>query len=551
MNCQRARRLLSDRLDGPLSPPEATALTAHLRDCAACAQYEAQLRAQMGRIARLPDLPLPASAARAARPTPSAFGVWLTRGTQLAGALLAVLLVARLTAGLLRPRAEQLERPLPTPRTLGFGPSAAPESAHPANAFFAPATPPTATVATPQPLTYTRTWTLSEQDQLWGQVASAQGEAIGAILRPGYLPDGLQRAQIGQIQGETGHFAVSFTGDGSRQVRIAAGLQPAQLYPAATLAAAPHALTTVRGQSATLFGPIGADGGLALTWTEPGRWAAHGGLFGTDRIPYTISVQGYERAELEHIATSLAPQLSAPNAVDVVRRYYAAINERNYQAAYALFDPSWQQNYEDFANGFADTARDEIDILGVIAADTPGRYFVQIRLLASRTDGGHQWYSGTYEIGGPPGSARILDADVAAPTDDQATQLAPKGPPACTDAQLGLVLHPQLIESGRVVDILVGITNTGVPCRLATPLTVTITAANGQTLTLDGNALTLTPSGAIDTANLGIDFQWTNWCGDPGPFTLHATLGTKTAERPIDQPPSCTAPGTQSQLEWR
>jgi len=32
MNCQRAHRLLSDRLDQPLSPPEATALAAHLRD---------------------------------------------------------------------------------------------------------------------------------------------------------------------------------------------------------------------------------------------------------------------------------------------------------------------------------------------------------------------------------------------------------------------------------------------------------------------------------------------------------------------------------------
>lgn len=544
MNCQRARRLLSDRLDAPLSPPEATALAAHLRDCTACAQYEANLRARMGRIARLPDLPLPAPAARAARPRPSPLGLWLARGAQVVGALVAVLLVAKLTAGLLRPRALQLESAPPTPVTLAFGASAAPQSAPSSSNLATPAT-------TTPTLTYTREWSLADQEQLWAQLASEQGEAIGAILRPGYLPDGLQRAQLGQIDNDAGHFAVSFTGDGSLFVRITAGLQPEQLYPAAVLTAATHAPLAVRGQQGTIIGPLDAAGTMIVSWQEPGRWAAHGGLFGAPSIPYTLTVRGYQPAQVDPIAASLAPQLTVPGATDVVRRYYAAINARDYRAAFALFDPSWQQDYDSFANGFADTARDEIDILGVIAGSTPGRYFVQIRLLASRTDGGHQWYSGTYEIGGAPGAARIVGADVIALTDDQAAQLAPKGPPACTNEQIAIVPRPQLIENGQLVNIPLDIANAGVPCRLTTPLTVTITAASGQTLTLAGNPLTLTPNGAIGTSNLDLVFRWTNWCADPGPFTLRVTYGNGTAERPIEQPPACTAPATPSRLEWR
>lgn len=570
MSCQHARRLLSDRLDGPLSPPEAAALAAHLRTCAACSRHEAQLQARMWRIARLPDLPLPAPAARSARPrAASPLVAWLTRGGQVALAVLAVLLVARLTADLLRPRAERAERPESTevimPYGGGTGQGAAFSSGAIANSAPAPAanaapaantTSSTANAAftapnAPRPIVYARAWSLGEQDQLWGEVASEHGEAIGAILRPGYLPEGLQRVQVGQIAGEAGHFSVSFSGEGPRLVRITAGLQPEQLYPAETIAAAPSTPATVRGQAAPLLGPFGSEGDVTIAWEERGRWAKHGGMLGADRIPYTLTIQGYERAEIERIAASLAPQLTAPNAADLVRRYYSAINARDYRAAYDLIEPPWSQTYDDFVTGFADTTHDEIDVLGVIAANAPGRYFVQIRLRADQATGGHRWYSGTYEIGGAPGAARILGADIGALTEGEAAQLAPKGPPLCARAQIGLVLRPQLIENNQLVDILVGLTNESIPCRLETPLTVTITATDGQLLRLEGNDLTLTMNGAIGTFNLGVGFGWTNWCDAPGPFFLRVTLGDATAFSSIPQPPSCTDPGKPSRLEWR
>jgi hypothetical protein len=60
------------------------------------------------------------------------------------------------------------------------------------------------------------------------------------------------------------------------------------------------------------------------------------------------------------------------------------------------------------------------------------------------------------------------------------------------------------------VEILVEITNEGVLCRLEALRTVTIAAGDGQPIALEGKGLTLTANGAIDTANVGIGFRWTN-----------------------------------------
>lgn len=548
MKCQQARRLISDRLDAPLTPAEGAALAAHLQGCAECARYERDLGAQMGRIARLPEFPLRPPAPLAA-PPPAGIGPWLTRGAQALAIIAVVLLVARLTADLLRPRAVQLGGPAPTAVVAQI--SAAPASAAPASperlpfAITAPATPASGPA---QAIRYDRELTLDQQDTIWAQLAAEYGETIGALLRPGYLPEGMQKVQVGHSNGRC---AIFFSGADSRQLMISVGVQPTELIDPATLGGAARDTTTVRGQVATLIAPQTPTGKLILHWDEPGRWAATGGLFGAGHIPYAIEAVGLSRADIERTAASLVPQTTATVAQDVVRRFYGAINARDYRTAYALFDPSWGQTYEEFAAGFADTARDDLDILGVIAAPTPGRYFVQVRLSAARTDGTRQWYSGTYQIGGAPGDPRIVAADVAALTEEQARQLVANVPPGCTDAQIGLIARPQRIEEGRVVDILIGVTNSGPTCRLAAPLQIALVGTDGQPLALEGNVQVLVPSGTLGTENLGLVFGWTNWCGAVAPATLRATLGDDTIAAAIEQPPACADRAAPSRLTRR
>lgn len=60
MDCRRARRLLSDRLNRPpepLPPAQGAALEAHLRGCAACDRFDRQLRATPARFRALPAVP--------------------------------------------------------------------------------------------------------------------------------------------------------------------------------------------------------------------------------------------------------------------------------------------------------------------------------------------------------------------------------------------------------------------------------------------------------------------------------------------------------------
>ncbi len=301
MNCTRAHRLISNRLDQPLPPAESAALTAHLRDCAACARFEAQLKTQMGQIARLPVVPRQVPGQQTARMRPSApVWAWLGRGAQLACAVLAVVLVTRLTTGLLGPRAALRDRPAPT-AVVAF------ESA-----------------ATPTPAA------------------------------------------------------------------------------ASPLLASDHA-TPVSAPRLAFATP-------ASTPTQP-----------TATPPPTATTAPTPTPIIE-----AQDQVTESVAADVVRRFYAAINARDYRTAFALFDDRWAQTYEDFAGGFADTARDDLDILGVRAAETPDHFLVQVRLLATHDDGSRQWYAGTYEIGGAAGAARIVGADIRPITEDEAAQLAPK-----------------------------------------------------------------------------------------------------------------------------
>jgi hypothetical protein len=80
------------------------------------------------------------------------------------------------------------------------------------------------------------------------------------------------------------------------------------------------------------------------------------------------------------------------SAIDVVRSYFDAINDRDYQRAWDLGGKNFGDPYEEFAAGFADTVHDEVTIVS-----TSGNT-VRIRLDAEQSDGSHRTYAGTMTV---------------------------------------------------------------------------------------------------------------------------------------------------------
>jgi hypothetical protein len=94
----------------------------------------------------------------------------------------------------------------------------------------------------------------------------------------------------------------------------------------------------------------------------------------------------------------------ASEAADVIRRYYAAINARDFRRAYALWSGGGSasgQTFEKFAAGFAHTARAQVEAgkPGRVEPAAGSRYVevpVVIRALTDR--GKEQRFEGTYAL---------------------------------------------------------------------------------------------------------------------------------------------------------
>jgi len=87
-----------------------------------------------------------------------------------------------------------------------------------------------------------------------------------------------------------------------------------------------------------------------------------------------------------------------------IRSYYDAVNNREYARAYSYWEPTAAQRelapFEDFAQGFADTASMEVT-LGAVATDVGAGqlYFtVPISLVASLSDGSSQMFAGCFTL---------------------------------------------------------------------------------------------------------------------------------------------------------
>ncbi|MGH7658517.1 MAG: hypothetical protein ACREL6_09795, partial [Gemmatimonadales bacterium] len=94
----------------------------------------------------------------------------------------------------------------------------------------------------------------------------------------------------------------------------------------------------------------------------------------------------------------------AGEAVDVVRRYYSAINDRDFQEAYGLWSDSGAasgQTFESFQSGFSRTARVEVEpgTPGRVEPAAGSRYVkVPVVVRAEAQTGELQRFEGTYTL---------------------------------------------------------------------------------------------------------------------------------------------------------
>ncbi len=102
--------------------------------------------------------------------------------------------------------------------------------------------------------------------------------------------------------------------------------------------------------------------------------------------------------------TPVSDGRSPAAAADLVRRYYAAIDARDYHTAYTLWGPGGGasgKTYEQFAAGFAQTAHSGVEITGGV--DTEGAAgsiyaTVPVVVTATTTAGAAQRFTGTYTL---------------------------------------------------------------------------------------------------------------------------------------------------------
>jgi hypothetical protein len=91
--------------------------------------------------------------------------------------------------------------------------------------------------------------------------------------------------------------------------------------------------------------------------------------------------------------TTARPRPKPADPATIVRRFYRAINDRDYQTAWALGGKNLGRSYQTFVAGFADTDHDDLRITAVRGQ------LVDVRLVATQDGGTRQTvYVGTYRV---------------------------------------------------------------------------------------------------------------------------------------------------------
>lgn len=114
-----------------------------------------------------------------------------------------------------------------------------------------------------------------------------------------------------------------------------------------------------------------------------------------------------QAASSNHSTTESVPDTlpgTSRGAEDVVRSYYAAINDRDYQRAYDAWGddgPPGRPTVRDFAAGFAgtDSVRLVLGTPGRIEGAAGSRYIeIPVRIVAFQHDAGPREYAGSYTV---------------------------------------------------------------------------------------------------------------------------------------------------------
>ena len=133
--------------------------------------------------------------------------------------------------------------------------------------------------------------------------------------------------------------------------------------------------------------------GCAAPSTSKGTSAGSAGTAVTITRPPTTSPASKTPPPSAPAPTTASPS-STTSPAAVVEAYFAAINARNYEEAWALGGENLGESYAQFAAGFATTATDNVEILSTSGST------VTVDLTAAQTDGTQQQFTGTYTVAG-------------------------------------------------------------------------------------------------------------------------------------------------------
>lgn len=109
------------------------------------------------------------------------------------------------------------------------------------------------------------------------------------------------------------------------------------------------------------------------------------------------------------VQPSASPEQQAQLVID---HYYTAINNKDYQTAYDLWQ-NYPDTYQHFANGFADTSSDTYTF-GNIAQRSDGTVQVNLTIIATSTSYQQTTYKGHYLVGQQSdGTWKIISAKIS------------------------------------------------------------------------------------------------------------------------------------------
>lgn len=165
---------------------------------------------------------------------------------------------------------------------------------------------------------------------------------------------------------------------------------PTTHYPESPQLATPHSTsrkTLVALTLAIIAFMLAAALTIALLFVRPGT-LQHilGGNAATPTIPLP--------------SPTVASRTPEQQARTIVEQYYSDINNKDYRAAYNLWEPP-PSNYNNFANGFAHTKHDYIQ-LGTITQQSDGTVQVPIIITALNDTDIKETFSGYYIVGQQP-----------------------------------------------------------------------------------------------------------------------------------------------------